>query len=187
MTHPTPSTAIAAGACALCLGDGQTYHLDLDRIAACSACGGSGRLDDMLLCTCGDPACPDHGATLWPAGQPSWAEGYLAAKPPDDTGEWLTVVPLTFGRARRCVATPDCASLEHWCLDSPAEAIAAWLAWPEPPTRWNRHQRRDGVLEWPDGRTEPTSFTCPRCGRTSYNPYDAREGYCGACHAYTGR
>jgi ribosomal protein L37E len=29
------------------------------------------------------------------------------------------------------------------------------------------------------------SFTCPRCGRTSYNPNDAREGYCGACHDWT--
>lgn len=29
--------------------------------------------------------------------------------------------------------------------------------------------------------------TCPRCGRTSYNPNDVREGYCGACHDWTGR
>ena len=29
------------------------------------------------------------------------------------------------------------------------------------------------------------SFSCPRCGRTSHNPNDAREGYCGACHAWT--
>lgn len=92
---------------------------------------------------------------LWPAGQPSWADGYLAAKPLDDSSEWLTVMPLTFGRARLCVADPGNSSIEHWCLDSPAEAIAAWLAWPDTPTRWNRHQRRDRVLEWPDGRTEP--------------------------------
>jgi ribosomal protein L37E len=30
------------------------------------------------------------------------------------------------------------------------------------------------------------SFTCPRCGRTSHNPTDAVEGYCGACHDWTG-
>jgi hypothetical protein len=30
------------------------------------------------------------------------------------------------------------------------------------------------------------SFTCPRCGITSWNPNDVREGYCGACHAWTG-
>jgi hypothetical protein len=29
------------------------------------------------------------------------------------------------------------------------------------------------------------TFTCPDCGRTSWNPNDAREGYCGACHAVT--
>lgn len=31
----------------------------------------------------------------------------------------------------------------------------------------------------------PASITCPRCGRTSYNPTDVAEGYCGACHAWT--
>lgn len=30
------------------------------------------------------------------------------------------------------------------------------------------------------------SFTCPRCRRTSRNPNDEREGYCGACHDWTG-
>ena len=30
------------------------------------------------------------------------------------------------------------------------------------------------------------SFSCPRCGRTSYHPDDVREGYCGACHDWTG-
>ena len=29
-------------------------------------------------------------------------------------------------------------------------------------------------------------ITCPRCGRTSYHPDDIREGYCGACHDWTG-
>jgi hypothetical protein len=29
------------------------------------------------------------------------------------------------------------------------------------------------------------SITCPDCGRTSYNPNDVREGYCGHCHAWT--
>ncbi len=26
-----------------------------------------------------------------------------------------------------------------------------------------------------------SSFTCPRCGRVSFNPNDIRERYCGAC------
>jgi hypothetical protein len=30
------------------------------------------------------------------------------------------------------------------------------------------------------------SFTCPRCGRTSHNPTDEAEGYCGSCHGWTG-
>lgn len=30
------------------------------------------------------------------------------------------------------------------------------------------------------------SITCPDCKRTSYNPNDIREGYCGFCHAWTG-
>ena len=29
-------------------------------------------------------------------------------------------------------------------------------------------------------------FTCPLCLRTSYNPHDRQQGYCGACHAVTG-
>jgi len=29
------------------------------------------------------------------------------------------------------------------------------------------------------------SITCPNCGRTSWNPNDVREGYCGACHDWT--
>jgi hypothetical protein len=30
------------------------------------------------------------------------------------------------------------------------------------------------------------SFTCPQCHRTSWNQGDVREGYCGACHDWTG-
>jgi ribosomal protein L37E len=29
------------------------------------------------------------------------------------------------------------------------------------------------------------SITCPVCGRTSYNPNDIKEGYCGNCHDWT--
>jgi hypothetical protein len=29
------------------------------------------------------------------------------------------------------------------------------------------------------------SITCPNCGRTSHNPTDVREGYCGYCHDWT--
>ena len=30
------------------------------------------------------------------------------------------------------------------------------------------------------------SFECPRCGAVSHHPDDIREGYCGACHDWTG-
>lgn len=30
------------------------------------------------------------------------------------------------------------------------------------------------------------SFTCPACGKVSYNDGDIREGYCGQCHDWTG-
>jgi hypothetical protein len=29
-------------------------------------------------------------------------------------------------------------------------------------------------------------FTCPKCSRTSAHPADVAEGYCGACHDWTG-
>jgi hypothetical protein len=32
---------------------------------------------------------------------------------------------------------------------------------------------------------DAASITCPRCHRTSWNPNDIREGYCGFCHAFT--
>lgn len=31
-----------------------------------------------------------------------------------------------------------------------------------------------------------TAVTCPRCRRTSHHPRDVHEGYCGACHDWTG-
>ena len=37
----------------------------------------------------------------------------------------------------------------------------------------------------PDTQEQP-SFTCPRCGATSYHPKDIEFGYCGRCHDYTG-
>jgi protein-arginine kinase activator protein McsA len=34
------------------------------------------------------------------------------------------------------------------------------------------------------GPTMTPSFTCPSCGRVSYNLNDIRERYCGACHQW---
>lgn len=30
------------------------------------------------------------------------------------------------------------------------------------------------------------TFNCPRCGMISHSPRDVENGYCGACHAFTG-
>lgn len=32
---------------------------------------------------------------------------------------------------------------------------------------------------------EQVGIRCPQCGRTTYNPNDIDEGYCGACHDWT--
>lgn len=42
-----------------------------------------------------------------------------------------------------------------------------------------RAEREDAL------RQEP-GFTCPACGMVSYGPEDARQGYCGSCHEFTG-
>lgn len=34
-------------------------------------------------------------------------------------------------------------------------------------------------------RMNGKSITCPVCLKTSWNPNDVWEGYCGACHDYT--
>lgn len=52
------------------------------------------------------------------------------------------------------------------------------------------HETNTGhaVAEYPDAATylaSRSTFTCPRCGRTSHNPNDARVGYCGYCHDWT--
>lgn len=52
-------------------------------------------------------------------------------------------------------------------------------------------------FDWPEPEPAPVDpdpisygdaelFTCPKCGRTSHHPMDARFGYCGHCHDYTG-
>ena len=57
---PTPSEAIRHNACPVCLGGGETFNIVLDQLGPCSACGGTGDLDDMLANQCDIPGCPDH-------------------------------------------------------------------------------------------------------------------------------
>lgn len=87
-------------------------------------------------------------AARFPDGFLPWHKGMIACKQINDD-EWLSVIPLTFGRARLCVCDERSASIEHWCMDDPVTALLAWVAWPLPPTKWNRHQRRDRVHECP--------------------------------------
>ncbi|MCL2582942.1 MAG: hypothetical protein FWE35_10840 [Streptosporangiales bacterium] len=47
--------------------------------------------------------------------------------------------------------------------------------------RWTRIASR-----WVPGCAGGPAFTCPRCHKTSWNPGDVREGYCGRCHDWTG-
>lgn len=55
----------------------------------------------------------------------------------------------------------------------------------DPWERYAAHQAAKG--RWPSGGGGPTpSFTCPKCGMTSYHPEDVRQGYCGSCHEFTG-
>jgi hypothetical protein len=58
---PSPSEAIQNDACAVCLGGGVTFQIDLGELAPCTGCGGTGSLADMLARNCDDPHCPDHG------------------------------------------------------------------------------------------------------------------------------
>lgn len=62
-------------------------------------------------------------------------------------------------------------------LDRLGAAIGAALLWGTA-----RGERGD-----PTGDPPLDVFACPKCGRTSANPDDAREGYCGACHDWTGQ
>jgi hypothetical protein len=56
----SPSEALLHGACAICLGGGETFDIVLGRVGKCSGCGGTGLLDDMLARNCDEPDCPDH-------------------------------------------------------------------------------------------------------------------------------
>ncbi len=45
-------------------------------------------------------------------------------------------------------------------------------------TQGVREQDLDRYPRW----EEPTSYTCPRCGMTSYNEHDISNRYCANCH-----
>jgi hypothetical protein len=49
------------------------------------------------------------------------------------------------------------------------------------------HQAAVQSVDRPPAARGVYPFTCPTCSRTSYHPEDARQGYCGACHGFTGQ
>ena len=50
-----------------------------------------------------------------------------------------------------------------------------------------RHTRTRATFCYNSTVAEPlTTFTCPVCGAVSSHPEDLANGYCGACHAFTG-
>lgn len=65
------------------------------------------------------------------------------------------------------------SDVERWITKTLADA---------PPLTEGQRRRVARILQ--GAVTE--SFTCPCCGRTSYNSNDVREGYCGSCHDWTG-
>lgn len=54
-------------------------------------------------------------------------------------------------------------------------------------SEWTTFDSVPGGFEVTADGARELSFTCPRCGMTSHNRNDIREGYCGNCHDWTGK
>lgn len=65
-----------------------------------------------------------------------------------------------------------------WCRTCGWERDIGW----DPTPKLAVEQANEHQAE-PD-RTAALTFTCPQCGKTSHNPNDVRESYCGACHKF---
>ncbi len=52
----------------------------------------------------------------------------------------------------------------------------------------NLSEEADVIISVYPGRVQilkqTAAFTCPRCRKTSYNPHDILQHYCGNCHAF---
>lgn len=86
------------------------------------------------------------------------------------------------GDALRLVAKSD-AEHRQALRDGIPDLVRAWELWqsmaPTPTAA-------EFLAELDRAPTPVAGFTCPRCRRTSHHPDDIRNGYCGACHDYTG-
>lgn len=64
-----------------------------------------------------------------------------------------------------------------WCRSCRWERNLGWDPTPKlAMEQANEHQAKPGHAA--------STFTCPRCGKTSHNPNDVRESYCGSCHQF---
>lgn len=77
--------------------------------------------------------------------------GYVAWRELPD-GEWLGIVPMTFGKGRLCSGISHSGYEDAWCFPSLESAMLAMYKWGLPgheePQGWTRHplsgRRREG-------------------------------------------
>lgn len=100
----------------------------------------------------GKPMCGRAGQPAsWPPGE-RWVSAY------DETGAWALDPAVT------------CPKCQYRLLARVGALVEA---------RQQIPAARVGAA--PDGPTPPPAYVCPTCGRASWNPNDAKHGYCGAC------
>lgn len=91
------------------------------------------------------------------------------------------------------VACPDCPICGHpphmmltdqaFCSNDDCRALM-WNPSITPAENMKSIQQLESPLA--ELISDTTSFTCPKCGRTSHHPEDVAHGYCGNCHDWTG-
>lgn len=87
--------------------------------------------------------------TLFPNGQPDFLDDRDLAARHLNGDEWLVIRPMITSM-RLAVMTADDASVEHWCFNTPTQAVAAWSLYPHIPAWWTRHWHRDNTVSYPD-------------------------------------
>ena len=50
--------------------------------------------------------------------------------------------------------------------------------------RIEKEMLSEQFIDFASRSSDERSYTCPKCGATSYNAKDIEHGYCGACHAF---
>ena len=91
----------------------------------------------------------------------------------------------------RCNA---CSWHETWSTTHAACCAASWHVYAKHPRLWREAigeyrapvDPKPGLVGNRLDSLGNEGYTCPVCQRTSFNPNDKREGYCGACKTWTG-